>query len=245
MPDYLAQSYIQVYHRFRPRSIPQNASTFRRRNTALFKLKGDHMFIEIPASKKSLAMRRLVEGVGRNDADYIVCQKVDGRRVTCPFYKVWHNMLERCYSAKYQVKQPTYTGCSVVKEWLTFSNFRDWMTQEDWEDKQLDKDLIHRGNKVYGPDACCFIPSQLNSLLNDCAAQCGPQPQGVTLHKAIGKYQARISIKGKNKHLGYYHTVNLASAAYRAAKAKLILKAADEQDDPLIANGLRLHAKLL
>ncbi len=35
-------------------------------------------------------MGRLVAGFGVNDADYVVSKG-------CPFYRVWHSMIKRCY----------------------------------------------------------------------------------------------------------------------------------------------------
>lgn len=52
-------------------------------------------------------------GVGINDVDYPVHVKVDNKRVLCPYYKVWHNMIHRCYNPKYRAANITYEGCSV------------------------------------------------------------------------------------------------------------------------------------
>ena len=41
-------------------------------------------------------------------------------------YKCWKSMLMRCYSAKYQKKQPTYKGCYVSEGWLYYPNFKKW-----------------------------------------------------------------------------------------------------------------------
>lgn len=30
----------------------------------------------------------------------------------------------------------------MADEWNTFSNFKNWMEKQNWEDKQLDKDII-------------------------------------------------------------------------------------------------------
>ncbi|MCX2693707.1 hypothetical protein OO256_22145 [Pseudomonas sp. DCB_CB] len=96
---------------------------------------------------------KLVYGVGANDADYQVCltETVSGRRRsvwTCPFYKAWTGMLERCYSEKFQIRNPTYQDCSASSDWLAFSSFRAWMSRQDHEGKHLDKDLLVPGNKV-------------------------------------------------------------------------------------------------
>ena len=100
----------------------------------------------------------LVYGVGINDADYPVSARDEnGKEWRCPFYKTWKNMLARCYSPAFQRNQPLYKGCSVDERWHRFSHFKSWMLEQDWEDKQLDKDRKFEGNQVYGPDTCQFL----------------------------------------------------------------------------------------
>lgn len=79
---------------------------------------------------------RKVCGVGINDADYVVGKYESwyegGKRKLktlwqCPYYVKWHAMLNRCYNARYHKNKPTYIGCYVCEEWLTFSNFKAWM----------------------------------------------------------------------------------------------------------------------
>lgn len=87
--------------------------------------RNNHLLEEIKPKKK-LNTPRLVHGIGINDADYVVQVKetigyVDGKRKRklvwiCPYYQAWKHMLERCYSAKFQKKRPTYSGCSVLEE---------------------------------------------------------------------------------------------------------------------------------
>lgn len=91
-------------------------------------------------------MKQLVHGMGFNDADYVVYPRINGKQIMCPFYSKWANMLKRCFSSKYQETHPTYIGCSVIKKWLTFSNFRSWMINQDWKDKVLDKDTLNIEN---------------------------------------------------------------------------------------------------
>ena len=76
------------------------------------------------ANKSSLSRRKLVYGVGINDADYVVNPTVGGRRVICRFYQSWLCMLTRCYSVKSLKSHPEYVGCSVCDEWLAFSAFK-------------------------------------------------------------------------------------------------------------------------
>lgn len=186
-----------------------------------------------------------IHGVGINDADYLIRKIVNGKSTICPIYQIWANMITRCYSDKYQSRQPTYIGCTVCEEWLLFSNFRLWMVSQDYEGKALDKDIIVFGNKIYSPETCCFVPQELNSLLCDSAAIRGKFKQGVTWHKAGNKFQAQIKVNGKRKHLGLFISEESASDKYINEKIKIILAAAYYQTDMRVSDGLRNHAKEL
>ena len=172
----------------------------------------------IPVTARAKSIRRPVFGIGINDADYHVYPAINGNQIGCPYYIKWVSILTRCYNKKYQEKQPTYIGCTVISEWLTFSNFRKWMTSQDWEGKQLDKDFIVKGNKIYGPKLCLFIPSSLNLLLVNSAKRRGPYPLGVSFLKKENKFQASISINSKLKSLGWFTTAEEAHDAYVKAK---------------------------
>ena len=202
-------------------------------------------FIEIPASKKSLSLRKPVYGVGTNDADYIVKPIIGGRRVICPFYRKWQSMLMRCYSGKYQEKYPTYAGCSVCSEWLTFSIFKAWMEKQEWQSMQLDKDLIVCGNKIYSPEFCVFVPSQLNALLLDNSAARGEWPQGVHFRKQCAKFQSYCNVNGTQKHLGLFTTPESASNAYKAFKSNRVKEVAQEyKSNTKLYDALMIHASL-
>ena len=168
----------------------------------------------------SIAKRRPVYRVGINDANYVVCPRVNGKIVRCPFYLCWANMLKRCYSENFQASNPTYVGCKVTNEWHSFMAFKSWMEFQDWKGKQLDKDLI--GNrKLYSPENCVFISQSLNTLFNDKGVSKGEYPLGVCWNKEMRKFQASISENGKNKHLGYFISTADAHEAWRNAKIEI------------------------
>jgi hypothetical protein len=186
---------------------------------------------------------RKVYGVGINDADYAVKPTgPDGKRLCCPYYRVWNSMLARAYCPKYHARSPTYIGVTVCEEWHSFMAFRAWMETQDWQGKHLDKDIIAPGNKVYSPDTCVFVPQALNKLLSACAAARGEHPIGVCWNKRTRKFCAEIGIAGRLKHLGYFTCPHEAHMAWRKAKVRLIRDAAREQDDPRIYAGLMRHA---
>ena len=194
--------------------------------------------------------KKLVYGVGLNNADYAV-QKfetigyVDGKRRqkkvwVCPYHQAWENMLERCYSAKYQERQPTYRGCSVSEDWLTFSNFKAWMEEQDFEGKHLDKDLLFEGNKIYSEDTCVFVTPMVNIFTTDSGASRGEWLIGVHWDKDRKKFRARCSnpFTKKREYLGLLTCEQQAHEAWLKRKLELAKELAAIQTDPRIAKAL-------
>ena len=154
-------------------------------------------------------------------------------------------MLNRCYGIKYQERQPTYNGCVVCDEWLTFSNFKAWMEKQGWKGKQLDKDLLKPGNKVYSPDTCIFVTKEVNVMLNDVSAIRGNYPKGVT-KKDNGRYCAETNKHGKHYHIGYFNSIIEAETAYKVEKSNHIFSVAmDQKDNRLYGALLRESYNLL
>ena len=191
---------------------------------------------------------KLVYGVGINDADYNVYDYgiVDGKRKIvriCPFYQTWKHMLERCYSDKYQSKYPTYKGCSTYGDWLVFSQFKDWMEKQDWEDNHLDKDLLIEGNKTYSPDTCIFVPQTVNKFTLERGAARGEHMIGVSLHKVTGKFQSRCRnpFTGKGEYLGLFTNELQAHLTWKSRKHELACQLADSEyvTDPRLVEALR------
>ena len=195
-----------------------------------------------------MARISLICGVGINDADYTVkilesyCE--DGKQKSklvwiCPFYVKWKSMIERCHSTKVQERYPTYIGCSVCEEWLKFSNFKAWMETQEWEGKQLDKDLLFPGNKVYSPETCVLTDSRVNAFLLESNASRGQYMIGVCYNKRDSKFLACCRDgKGRPKYLGYFNNELEAHKAWLSFKLKLAHQLASEQTDPRIAKAL-------
>jgi len=201
------------------------------------------MFIEIPASKRSISQRKLVYGIGINDADYVTQPSVNGRQVTCGIYKAWRGMLERCYCEKTRHNNPSYRDCTVFPDWLIFSNFKKWMANQDWKGNELDKDIIKVGNKVYHPDLCAFVSQDVNKLLSHGGFVDNGMPPGVYYHKKGKVFIAQIGKHSKVVYIGSYSTPLEAGVAYAKAKGEHILHVASQQDEERIKNGLAMHAE--
>ena len=156
-------------------------------------------------------------------------------------YNCWCNMLRRCYSAKFQEKNPTYIDCRVCDEWLYYPNFKNWYNENYYEvenkTSHLDKDILVKGNKVYSPDTCVFTPSFINSLFTKSQNGRGELPIGVYYDKKYKKYKAQLRVfndgKRTKKHLGYFNTEDEAFEAYKKAKEEYIKEVADEYKDKI------------
>ena len=199
--------------------------------------------------KTKLGASKLVYGVGVNDAGYVVKKwetiKVNGKQKrklvwVCPYYRAWTSMLERCYYSKYQERCPTYKGCSVSEEWLRFSNFKRWMESQDWECKQLDKDLLFAGNKVYSKETCVFVTRGVNLFTTDRGASRGEWLIGVCWDKGAGKFVSRCCnpFTKKGEHLGYFTCEKEAHQAWLKRKLELAYQLAAKQTDERVGKAL-------
>ena len=197
------------------------------------------------ANKKALNRRRLAYGVGINDAFYVVNQTINGKPTRCPIYQSWVHMLERCYCPKLKATRTSYKECRVVKEWLVFSCFREWVLKQDYQGKELDKDLMIPGNKEYGPETCVFVSSSINLLLSKPRKKRSLYPTGVQLDKDRKKFSAYCHIDGKARNLGRFFTEADAARRYREAKSEYVAKLAILQGDMRIRNGLLAHSNMI
>ena len=170
-------------------------------------------------------MSKLVFGVGFNDK--IRPAKVDCKNVK--EYVLWQDMLKRCFSEKYQTRYPTYKGCNVSDNFLSYAFFYDWCHNQigfgKVDDKGrswcLDKDLLFVGNKTYSETACVFVPNEINVFFIDSGKARGEYPLGVSFHKRVGKFSAYCKVNGKLQHLGYFNTPEEAFAVYKPFKENL------------------------
>ena len=76
----------------------------------------------------------------------------------------WNSMMKRCYGRNKYGNKDKY----VCDEWLNFQNYAEWYYENyysiDKERMELDKDILVKGNNIYSPDTCIFVPQRINSL---------------------------------------------------------------------------------
>ena len=195
-----------------------------------------------PANNMSTSQRKLVHGVGVNDAPYCTETVIDGKRFTCPAYIAWFCMLRRAYSAKYHAKNPTYSGVKVCEEWKNLCAFRDWWMVNQVDGWQLDKDLLTE-NCEYSDESCIYIPQWLNKFTTDRCAARGAHPIGVSFHKGTGRFLAQCNnhITKNREHLGYFATPEEAHLAWRTRKLELAL----ELKPKMVSIDLRIYPRVV
>lgn len=150
-------------------------------------------------------------------------------------YKEWHNMFARCYG-NYKKRNITYEDCHVCEEWYNFQNFAKWHEENYYiiNDKKmcLDKDILYKGNKIYSPQTCIFVPQRINVLFIKSNKTRGNYPIGVMYNKRDDAFESWISKCNDNKKkqicLGKYNTSEEAFQVYKIEKEKYIKQIADE-----------------
>ena len=172
------------------------------------------------------------------DIGYIGNTKVgDGNGNHKKSYKYWFSMMDRCYNEKYLKERQSYINCTVCEEWHCYANFEKWYDGNYYEieDKRmcLDKDILVKGNKIYSPETCCFVPNEINVLFTKNNKNRGNYPIGVYYKKKLRKYVSQCGEKiGKEKktpiYLGAFNTPEEAFQAYKKHKEQYIKKVADK-----------------
>ena len=169
-------------------------------------------------------------GFNSKKFNYPANKVVEGKGLrNLPEYDAWCRMFGRCYNPKELEKRPSYVGCSVKDSWMDYQDFASfWHTdpfrKESW---QLDKDILFRDNKVYGPDTCCFIPLDLNCLLTNRKMHRGNTLIGTTLQN--GFYFTQCSDgSGTQVYLGQYKTAEEGFFVYKSFKESVIKERAEK-----------------
>ena len=147
------------------------------------------------------------------------------------YYKIWYNMLTRCYDPRFHETHPTYKDCTVEECLLNFQYMAEWIENNYYEVPGevmcLDKDILCKGNKTYSRDKCIFVPERINLLFTKSDKARGDSPIGVTPRES-GNYQVFCKNGyGKTVSLGTYKTKEEAFNVYKDYKENLIKKTID------------------
>lgn len=159
-------------------------------------------------------------------------------------YNCWFNMFTRCYDNANRTKSHMrYIGCEVCKEWHDFQVFAAWFWQNyfflDGEDIELDKDILIKGNKLYSPETCCFVPESLNKFFTKSNFSRGKYPIGVSKDMERNCFVAVCTNKYgkvKEKLFKRFHNFEDAFLCYKDFKEKCCVQMAEYYKDILSNN---------
>ena len=158
-------------------------------------------------------------------------------------YRSWNNLISRISNKKQLEKYPNYKNCSICEDWLIFDNFAKWHEENyyeiDNETMCLDKDILIKGNKIYSPETCIYVPNSINVLFTKSNKARGDFPIGVYYERDSGKFKSQLSYqehrnsKKKRKNLGRFENYEDAFNKYKIEKEKYIKIVADRYKDEI------------
>lgn len=153
------------------------------------------------------------------------------------YHITWKTMMIRCYSDNKHKKYTTYIKCTVCDEWHCFQNFAKWYEENYYkienEKIDLDKDILNKGNKIYSPNSCIFVPRRINSLFVKNDIDRGEYPIGVSYRKREGVYVAQCRNDKNREFLGRFNNSIDAFNSYKEYKEKIIKEVADKYKDKI------------
>ena len=126
-------------------------------------------------------------------------------------YSLWQSIINKVG------KLEPYIDCTVDERWYNFQVFAEWFENNYIDGFVIDKDILVKGNKIYSPETCCFVPQEINNLL---VKPKNPKdlPIGVSKHKKSNKFQVGLKINGKRIGLGLFETIDEAFKIYKENK---------------------------
>ena len=153
---------------------------------------------------------------------------------------LYRNIYNRCYNPNNHKYKPCYKGCTICDEWYSEPgaedqtgrlNFYRWLDEDNFyvidgePTTELDHNILKRGNTVYSPECCIFVPKSINSMFAGFAKKSDNDlPQGV-MRAANGRYITVIkSIRDT------FTTPEEAHAVWAEMQKMRIVQAAERYD---------------
>ncbi len=174
----------------------------------------------------------LIYGIG-----YYSQELENSRLQDIPGYPTWRRMLQRCYDNKLHDRSPSYKDCAVCEEWHSLFYYNEWYLSNYYnvgnQQMELDKDILVKGNKIYSPDTCVFVPRKINHLIIGANKNRGKYPIGVYYDKTKKKYVAHMSCENRDIKLQQCNSPVEAFFVYKFYKEAYIKQVAEEYKEKI------------
>lgn len=197
--------------------------------------------------KKTPEGFNIVCGWGINDSPNPVSwfDPDKGKRITCSVYQDWVDMLRRSCSESEKLRHKTYEHVGISEDFKYYTSFKKWVLEEqpnsEWENCDLDKDLLSGNVKIYAKETAVYITSGINTFISSSDASRGNCMLGVHWEDCTQTYRANCQnpFTKKNEKLGRFKSELEAHKTWQAKKHEHALRLADLQNDPRVADALR------
>lgn len=145
-------------------------------------------------------------------------------------YNTWNGMLQRCYDPKLKQRRKTYEGCFVDTVFLDYEYFKEWCNKQIGFNKKgfaLDKDILIKGNKLYSEDTCCFVPTEINSMIAGLSSK-GDKVTGIYQNCKNGNWYLNTDYQNGHKKRGVFSDLKEAELEYLKLKTENIKSVAEK-----------------
>lgn len=130
---------------------------------------------------------------------------------------VWREMKRRCSDSNVSgFANYGGNGISVCDEWLDFMSFREWSMSNGYHEGLSIDRIDPSGN--YCPENCRWVTRVIQNRNKNTYKRNKTGHSGVLWRKQNRKWQAKISIEGKTKHIGLFSTMDEAIKARERAE---------------------------
>ena len=168
--------------------------------------------------------------------------------------RVWRGIIRRTGKRDPNMHNyEAYKDCTLDPRWFKLSVFKEWIEQwDDFENKEVDKDILIPGNLHYGPDTCLMVRKIVNQWFKPHILK-GDLPRGVCWNSNYKKgkspkpYRAQTNplqvidgeVKvGKRTALGHFLTVEEASDAFQKARQESLQILIDTETDVKVRDAI-------
>lgn len=159
------------------------------------------------------------------------------------FYNKWISIIKRCYvESNNRYKNYGALGVTICDEFKNYQNFCNWIEYNlnlylnvELKDLEIDKDIIaninHLESKIYSPETCLLIPSEINGFLSG-------DKLGTGVYISPNKEKLYIDFKYQDERIvKYFNKVSvenfiLAKEKYAKLKYKQWLDLLDKYNLP-------------